>query len=122
LEDKRKEESSVKKFTKLISDSSQRILASFLSDGAQEQKKKEHIDRQIQLALSQKSLVVLQIKNKTNTNELFETIAGKLLKKNAADSVMIKEQKSAHLRIIKIEDIHKISLLQGYIANRMAND
>ena len=105
--------SSVKLFTKIISDSSQKLLAAFLNDDIKLNKEKDKLRKQIELACDQKSFVVLQITDALEANAPFETAAGKLrINQNNPDMIILSDQQTKSIKMVPIEHIRKVSFLK----------
>lgn len=99
-----------KQFSRMISRSSQQFLASFLDDSDVDQKEQAEIRKQIQLAIAQKSLVVLQIQEQPGSTK-FETLSGWIISKRISnDSIMLRLQNDPQqIRMIAIQSIQKFS-------------
>lgn len=110
---KERAKTSVKHFTKILSDSSQKLLASFLNDDIKLNKDKDKLRKQIELACSQNSFVVLQITTDNASIPAFETFAGKLkTNKNNPDMIILSDQQTKKIRMIPVDHIQKISFLK----------
>ncbi|MGX6971052.1 hypothetical protein [Vagococcus bubulae] len=105
-------ENHVKKFTRFISRSSQRFISSFLDDESEKEKHLTLIHQQINKAILQKSLVVLQYQEPSQAN--YETLVGRIyqhaINRNA---LVIKLQKSNEIRMISANYIKKISIIHS---------
>lgn len=99
-----------KQFSRMISKSSQQFLASFLDDSDVDQKEQAEIRKQIQLAIAQKSLVVLQIQDQPGSTK-FETVSGWIISKRISnESIMLRLQNDPQqIRMITIQSIQKFS-------------
>lgn len=115
---KERPKNSVKLFTKLISDSSQKLLAAFLNDDIKLNKDKEKLRKQIELACDQKSFVVLQVTDTNEPTAPVEAAAGKLrINKNNPDMIILSDQQTKSIRMIPIDHIRKVSFLKPKITN-----
>lgn len=116
---KERSKNSVKHFTKVLSDSSQKLLAAFLNDDIKLNKDKDKLRKQIHQACSQNSFVVLQIAETNSLNAEFETAAGKLKKnKNNPDIIILSDQQTKKIRMIPIDHIKKVSFLKQKLAKK----
>ena len=106
---------SMKQLTKKISDSSQKFLASFLDDNPKLRKEQAQLLKQIDIACSQQSFVVLQLANKREATEsAFETTYGKLKRSpNNTDMVILTDEQTDKVRMIPVRHIKKISFLKS---------
>ncbi|MBE9387692.1 hypothetical protein [Vagococcus salmoninarum] len=115
---KEKPTNSVKILTKLISDSSQKLLAAFINDDIKLSKDRDKLRKKINLACSENSFVVIHIAESNDPNQPFETVAGKLrANENNPDIIILSDQKTQSIRMIPINSIRKISFLKSKIAN-----
>jgi len=109
----------VKKFTRFISRSSQRFLSSFLDDESEKEKTINQIYQQINQAISQKSLVVLQYQEPSQSN--YETLMGRIYQHAVnRNSLVIKLHKSNEVRMISAKYIKKISIIQSNHSNHLS--
>lgn len=106
--------STMKSITKLISQSSQSFFSALLDDSRdkkQKSRERKAILQTLQVAATQKSLVVLQVKE-VPTSQKFETVAGWIVSKNISDNVMLRLQgDSQQIKMIPVEQIQKASTL-----------
>lgn len=103
---KSSKENHVKKFTRFISRSSQRFISSFLDDESEKEKHLTHIHQQINKAILQKSLVVLQYQEPSQTN--YETLVGRIYQHAVnRNALVIKLQKTNEIRMISANYIKK---------------
>lgn len=105
-----KKENPKNKFAMLFSKSK---LGAFLDDSvnqAAKQVAEKNIIRQLQLAASQKSTVVLRLQEENSNN--FETVSGWVATKSVGEEhVMIKVAGDNQIRMLPIAQIKKISML-----------
>ncbi|MGX6978459.1 hypothetical protein ACWN8V_04185 [Vagococcus elongatus] len=110
----------MKNFTKIISDSSQRFLASFLDDSLAQKKEKEKKKTLIRQAISQNNMVVLQIVLEDHPNGPFETLYGKVREnKNNSDVVVLVSKDTNEIKMIPMDQIKKVSIM-GHSHKKMA--
>ncbi len=116
-----KKKRNVKKFTELVSISSQKLFASFIDDSINERKKANDLQRQINLAVSQKALVVIQLEKESPQH--FETISGRIFQNNKnKKTIVVRLQKTNELRLIQLNDIKKLSMLHSSTIKKIAMD
>ncbi len=109
-------ESSVKKFTRFISRSSQRFFASFIDEESEKEKQSIRILQQINQAITQKSIVVIQYRDdlQEKAANRFETLVGRIYQHSTnPDSLVIKLQKDNQVRMISAKNIKKISIIRS---------
>ena len=107
-------ENSVKKFTRFISQSSQRFLASFIDPDSEEEKQTNHIFQQINQAIAQKSIVVIQYRDdlQAKATDRFETLVGRIYQHaDNPEALVIKLQKNNQVRMISAKNIKKSSVI-----------
>ncbi|MDT2813357.1 hypothetical protein P7H60_03425 [Vagococcus carniphilus] len=109
-------ENSVKKFTRFISRSSQRFFASFIDEESEKEKQSNRIRQQINQAITQKSIVVIQYRDdlQEKAANRFETLVGRIYQHATnPDSLVIKLQKDNQVRMISAKNIKKISIIRN---------
>ncbi|MEG0286370.1 MULTISPECIES: hypothetical protein [Vagococcus] len=109
-------ENSVKKFTRFISQSSQRFLSSFIDSDSEKEKQANHIFQQINQAIAQKSIVVIQYRDdlQVKATSRFETLVGRIYQHaNNPEAIVIKLQKNNQVRMISAKNIKKISIVNN---------
>lgn len=117
MEEKQEKSANIKKFTKQVSLSSQKILAAFFDDSLKDKEKKERICRQLDVAIRNKELVVIQLRLTNSALPEFETVAGFVYRnKNSPAQIILRSLPSQTLRMIAIKDILKVSILHQRIA------
>lgn len=100
----------VKKFTRFISRSSQRFISSFIDEDYEKEKNLNMIYQQINQAILQKSLVVLQYQEPSQPN--YETLVGRIYQHAVnRNSLVIKLQRSNEVRMISANYIKKMSII-----------
>lgn len=103
---------SMKQLTKIISDSSQKLLSAFLDDTSKEKKAHTILLNQIAEACKQQAFVVLQISRSTDSSQPIETITGHVKhnpRKN--EMVIVTNPNNNTIHMIPIKHIKKISFL-----------
>ncbi|MFC0233771.1 hypothetical protein ACFFIF_07145 [Vagococcus entomophilus] len=117
MEEKQDKSANIKRFTKQVSLSSQKILAAFFDDSLKDKEKKEKICRQLDVAIRNKELVVIQLRLTNSALPEFETVAGFVYRnKNSPAQIILRSLPSQTLRMIAIKDILKVSILHQRIA------
>lgn len=114
-------ENSVKKFTRFISQSSQRFLSSFIDSDFEKEKQTNHIFQQINQAIAQKSIVVIQYRDdlQVKATNRFETLVGRVYQHSSnPEALVIKLQKDNQVRMISANNIKKISIVNHRINNQ----
>ncbi|MEG0255109.1 MAG: hypothetical protein RR554_05535 [Vagococcus sp.] len=109
-------DNSVKKFTRFISRSSQRFFASFIDEDSEKEKQENRILQQINQAITQKSIVVIQYRDdlQAKASNRFETLVGRIYQHASnPDSLVIKLQKNNQVRMISAKNIKKISIIKN---------
>ena len=105
-----KKKHTIKSFTKIITDTSQRFLASFLDDSYKPKQELEKIRFQLRQAASHNQFVVLQVAESADPTADFETFYGKLkLLPTHQDMVVLFPQGSQQIKMIPIHHIKKIT-------------
>jgi len=105
-----KKKHTIKSFTKIITDSSQRFLASFLDDSYKPKQALEKIRFQLSQAASQKVFVILQVAESPDPAAEFETYYGKIkLLSSHEDMVILYPKGSQQIKMIPIQHIKKIT-------------
>lgn len=112
---KSKPDNGVKKFTRFISRSSQRFLASFIDEETEHKKYMDRLYQQINQAIAQKSTVVLHYHDETihSQPDDFDTLLGRLYQHSVnPDSLVIKLQHTNEVRMISAKHIKKLSIIK----------
>lgn len=116
---KQPKDTGVKKLTRFISQSSQRLFSSFLDEETGQEKHLSKIHKSINQAISNKSLVVLQYQDPKQ--EHYETLVGKLYQHAInPNALVIKLQKNNEVRMISAKYIKKISLIQAHAPRQVS--
>lgn len=108
-------ENGVKKFTRFISQSSQRFLASFIDADTEKERQANQIFQQINQAIAQKSIVVIQYRDdlQVKATNRFETLVGRIYQHATnPEALVIKLQKNNQVRMISAKNIKKISIIR----------
>ena len=108
-------ENGVKKFTRFISQSSQRFLASFIDADSEKERQANHIFQQINQAIAQKSIVVIQYRDdlQAKASHRFETLVGRIYQHSSnPEALVIKLQKNNQVRMISAKNNKKISIVK----------
>jgi len=107
---KKAKDNHVKKFTRFISRSSQRFISSFIDEESEKERTLKQIYQQINQAIVQKSLVVLQYQEPSQSH--YETLVGRIYQHAVnRNSLVIKLQRSNEVRMISAKHIKKISII-----------
>lgn len=108
---KENKSNSVKKFTKFISQSSHRFLSSFLDEDSDQNKRLNHIYKQINQAILQKKMVVLHYKEPKQDKH--ETLIGRIYQHSYnKNSLVVRLQHTNEVRMISAKYIKKLSIIQ----------
>lgn len=111
MEEHKKRPNLLKAFTGRLSSSSQKILAAFIDDSVKEKEKQLSLQQQLELAISQKMMTVLQLKP-IESSQKFETVSGRLFRNKQNDQmIMVRLEKDGSFKMVDIRRILKISLL-----------
>lgn len=103
---------SLKQLTKKLTDSSQKLLASFLDDDFKAKQKHQEILSQVSLAVDTNAFVVLQLSNGLEPKPSFETTYGHIkASPNNTSIVILTDEQSGDHRMIPAKTIVKISIL-----------
>lgn len=109
--EKPKKANPMKNITKLITDTSQRFLSSFLDDTLIKKREQENIKQIIKEAIALKCLIVLQLSE--GGDKPVSTVYGKT-KENprTTDIILLVEENSKNIKMIPIDTIKKISMME----------